>query len=69
MVVDLKDITPELAEKYGVSKDSKLLTYDFVLVDQKSASELKVLKAKEALEQLGLKMKFDANLLPIPDVD
>lgn len=69
LVIDLGDVTPELAKKYDVSEKSKLLTYDFVLVGDKAASDLRVQKAKDALTQLGLKMKFDANLLPIPDVD
>lgn len=69
MVVELTTVTPELVKQYDVPANAKLMTYDFVLVDEKAASDLRVQKAREALEKLGRKIKFDANLLPIPDVD
>ena len=69
LLVDLKTVTDEqMAAKYGVEVGIKLLTYDFVLVSDAEAEELRGKKALEAMAAQGRKMKL-YNGLPVPDVD
>lgn len=44
------------------------MTYDFVLVTEKAAAELRRKKAEEAMAGLGRSFKFIDDL-PVPDVD
>jgi hypothetical protein len=45
-----------------------LITWDFVLVSDKEADELRDRKSMEALEKLGRHVKI-VDGLPVPDVD
>ena len=56
------------AEKYGVKEGTALITWDFVLVSDKEADELRDRKSMEALEKLGRHVKI-VDGLPVPDVD
>ena len=69
LLVDLKTVTePEMAKKYGVELGSKLMTYDFVLVSDQEAEELRSKKAMEAMKAQGRRMKMYKGL-PVPDLD
>ena len=68
LVVDLGIVTKEMVQKYSVAPNSKLMTYDFVLVTDDEAMRLKEQKAREAMEAQGRRMKFYHGL-PVPDVD
>ncbi|KAK5195063.1 hypothetical protein LTR99_002697 [Exophiala xenobiotica] len=69
LIVDLKTVTdPEMAKKYEVEIGSKLMTYDFVLVSDAEAEEIRTQKAMEAMKLQGRKMKMYKGL-PVPDVD
>lgn len=68
LVVDLGTVSKEQADKYGVKEGTKLLTYDFVLVSDKEAAELREKKAMEAMEAQGRRMRMVEGL-PVPDVD
>lgn len=69
LVVSLKKVEDErMAKTYGVKLGSALLTYDFVLVTDKAAAELRRHKAEKAMAKLGRKFRFIEEL-PVPDVD
>ena len=68
LVVDLRESNADETEEYGVPSNCKVLKWDFVMVDEKQAAELKDKKAREALEKQGRNMKL-VNHLPVPDVD
>lgn len=68
LVVDLGTVSKEQEEKYGVKEGSALMTYDFVLVSDKEAQELREKKAMEAMKAQGRKMKMWKGL-PVPDLD
>ena len=69
LLVDLKTVTdPAMAERYGVKVGVKLLMYDFVLVTDAEAEDLRGKKAMEAMAAQGRKMKLWKGL-PVPDVD
>lgn len=68
LVVALGDVNQDQAEKYGVNLGTKLLSYDFVLVSDEEASELREKKAIEAMEKQGRRMKMVEGL-PVPEVD
>jgi len=55
-------------KKYGVKQGTLTLTYDFVLVSEMEASDLRDERSRKALEALGRRMKL-LNGLPVPDVD
>lgn len=57
-----------MAKRYDVKVGSALMTYDFVLVTEKAAAELRRKKAEEAMAGLGRSFKFIDDL-PVPDVD
>lgn len=66
LVVDLSKVTdPEMAKKYSVPVGTSLLTYDFVLLTDEEARDLRKKKAIEAMEKQGRKVVFHNNL-PIP---
>lgn len=65
-MVDLTAVTKEQAEKYAVKEGSKLLAYDFVLVEDDEARKLRDQNALTALA--GMKLKL-LNGLPVPDID
>ncbi|KAK4085576.1 uncharacterized protein Triagg1_566 [Trichoderma aggressivum f. europaeum] len=69
LVVQIEKVEDEeIASKYGVKLGSSLLTYDFVLVKEQAAAELRRQKAEEAMAKLGRKIIFIDDL-PVPDVD
>lgn len=68
LVIDIGEVSEELGKKYDVKPGTKLMQYDFVLVSDKDASELREKKAREAMEAQGRKMKYHEGL-PVPDVD
>jgi hypothetical protein len=68
LVVDYTTTDRETAQKYGVKEGTLLMTYDFVLVSDKEASELRDEKSRKALEGLGWSVKM-LDGLPIPDLD
>ena len=68
LVIDIDEVTDEMVQKYGVKKGTKCIHYDFVLVSDKEAAELRDRKAREAMEKQGRNMKY-YNGLPVPDVD
>ena len=68
LIVDMPPVDKAVAEKYGVSDDYAFLTYDFVLVSEKEASDLRDQNSMKALEKLGRPVKI-VDGLPVPDVD
>lgn len=69
LLVDVQTLKDEkVAEKYGVEVGIKYISYDFVLVTDMEAQELRELKAMEAMAAQGRKMKLFEGL-PVPDVD
>ena len=68
LLVDLATVNATQAKQYNIEQGSKLLTYDFVLVSEKEARELREKKATEAMKGLGRRMKL-LDGLPVPDVD
>jgi protocatechuate 3,4-dioxygenase beta subunit len=68
LVVDIGHTSPEQEKLYGVEKDTRLMSYDFVLVPSEDAAKLKEQKAREAMAAQGRKMMF-IHGLPVPDVD
>jgi hypothetical protein len=57
-----------MANEYHITPGTLVLQYDFVLVSETEASDLREQKSKKALEGLGRKFKM-LNELPVPDVD
>lgn len=68
LIVNLGDVNADETEEYGVPSNCKTLKWDFILVNNEEAQELKDRKALEALEKQGRKMKL-LNHLPVPDLD
>ena len=69
LLIDLQTVTDEkVAEKYNVKVGIKLITYDFVLVKDSEAQQLREKKALEAMQAQGRKMKLYEGL-PVPDID
>lgn len=54
LIVDLGTVDEHVAERYGVDKGMKLLTYDFVLATNAQAAELRREKRAEAAKKLNL---------------
>lgn len=59
---------PAIAEKYGVKLGSALLEYDFVLVSEAEALQLREDRAREAMAAQGRKVIL-LDGLPVPDLD
>jgi len=68
LVVSLDTVDAEQAKKYDTKEGAKLITYDFVLVTDEEANQLREEKAMKAMEALGRRMKLYHGL-PVPDVD
>lgn len=68
LIVEVGKVDQATAEKYGVKESSALITWDFVLVSDKEADELRDQKSIEALKKLGRHVKI-VDGLPVPDVD
>lgn len=58
----------EQAKEYGVKEGDKLIKYDFVLVSDDESRKLREVKAMEAMQKLGRRMKLYQGL-PVPDLD
>ena len=66
LVVDLTTVTdPEMAARYEVKKGTPLLTYDFVLLTDSEARNLRKTRAIEAMEKQKRKVVWH-NDLPVP---
>ncbi|KAI0552344.1 Intradiol ring-cleavage dioxygenase [Xylaria curta] len=65
LIVDLHRVSDfkGYAEEYGVSGDMKLLRYDFVLVTEKEARELRDAKALAAGNSFDMDLKLEDGLL------
>ena len=68
LVVDFHPADQMVAKEYDVEVGSAVLEYDFVLVSEKEAADLRAEKSKKALEELGRRVKL-IDGLPVPDVD
>ena len=68
LLVDLGTVSADQAKTYGVKEDSKLMTYDFVLVSDEESRKLREKEAMAAMEKLGRRMKLYGGL-PVPDID
>lgn len=68
LLIDLYEVDEETAKKYDIKPGSKVIKYNFVLVSEKEASNLRNEKSRKALADLGRKVKF-LDGLPVPDVD
>lgn len=66
--MDYTEVDEAIAEKYGVTKGTSSLKYDFVLVSDQEASGLREQRSREALEALGRRVRF-LDGLPVPDLD
>ena len=67
-MVSLNTVDAEQAKKYDTKEGAKLITYDFVLVTDEEANQLREEEAMKAMEALGRRMKLYHGL-PVPDVD
>ncbi|KAI9929582.1 hypothetical protein ASPWEDRAFT_28567 [Aspergillus wentii DTO 134E9] len=66
LIVDLSSVTdPNMAARYGVELGTRLLTYDFVLLTDQEARDLRRKNAIEAMEKQKRKVVFH-NGLPVP---
>lgn len=68
LVVDLEEVDEETARTYGVEMGTKLIKYNFVLVEKDKALELRMKNATEAMESRGEKVVF-IDGLPVPELD
>lgn len=69
LIVQLETVDRETAQRYpGTSEGMKLLKYDFVLVSEAEATNLREEKSKEAFTGLGMEVQF-IDGLPVPQVD
>lgn len=69
LVVDLTKVTDvSIAERHGVELGCALMEYNFVLVTEEAAMELRQKNATDAMRAQGRKVRF-IDGLPIPDLD
>lgn len=68
LLVDLTTADNSVAQEYEVKPGTLVLTYDFILVSEAEAKDLREKEAKKALGALGRKFTM-LNGLPVPDVD
>lgn len=69
LIVELEEVTDEkMAEQYAVKVGTKLIKYDFVLVTNQAAMELRLAEAKKAMEAQGFDAVF-LDGLPVPALD
>lgn len=66
--MDLTTADDLVAQEYQVKPGTSVLTYEFILVSEAEARDLREKEAKEALEALGRKCIM-LNGLPVPDID
>lgn len=68
LLVDLEPTDDATATQYDVKPGTLVLKYDFVLVSDKEADDLRDEKSRQALAALGRRVKI-IDGLPVPDVD
>ena len=68
LLVDLELADDATAMQYNVKPGTLVLKYDFVLVSDKEADDLRDEKSRQALAALGRRVKI-LDGLPVPDVD
>lgn len=68
LVVELDKVSDDLAQQYNVERGTSLLRYDFVLVTEEEAAQLRNEKSIQALRNLGRTVKI-VHGLPVPDID
>lgn len=66
--MDLLPADEETAKRYHVEPGTLTLKYDFVLVSEKEARDLRDERSRKAFKALGRRMKL-LDGLPVPDVD
>lgn len=69
LIIELQEVTDQaMAEKYDVNLGTKLIKYDFVLVTEQVALQLRMDKAAEAMKAQGRDFEF-IDGLPVPTLD
>ncbi|KAH6975704.1 cathecol 1,2-dioxygenase [Ilyonectria destructans] len=68
LIVELGRVDATQARRYNVKQGTKLMSYNFILVSEMEANELRETNAIDAMKSLGRKMKLWERL-PVPDVD
>ena len=68
LLVDFNEVDEDQARQYSVQMGTSLLSYDFVLVTEDAAMELRQKEAWKAMAVQGQSVKF-VDGLPVPDVD
>lgn len=68
LLVDLEPADVATAERYDVKPGILVLQYDFVLVSDKEANDLRDEESRRALAALGRRVQI-LDGLPVPDVD
>lgn len=68
LIVDFETVDESVSKKYNVPIGTKLLKYDFVMMSQEEAQELRGERSKEALRKLGLDVDI-VDGLPVPALD
>ena len=68
LLVDFHPADESIAREHNVEIGSPVLVYDFVLVSDQEASNLRDERSREALTHLGRTVKL-IHGLPVPDVD
>lgn len=69
LVIELEEVTDEkMEEQYGVKIGTKLLRYNFVLVTNEVATELRLEKAEDAMKAQAIDVLF-IDGLPVPALD
>jgi hypothetical protein len=67
--VDLSKVTdPAMASKYDVEMETPLLTYDFVLLTDQQARDLRMQRAVEEMEKQQRNVVWH-NGLPVPSTE
>ena len=69
LIVELEEVTDgKMAEQFGVKLGTKLIKYDFVLVTNEAAMELRLAEAKKSMKAQGIDAVF-LDGLPVPALD
>lgn len=68
LLVDLEPADVATAEQYSVKPGTQVLKYDFVLVPDEEANDLRDEESRKALAALGRRVQI-LDGLPVPDVD
>lgn len=69
LVVEIGEVGESEVREFGVPKGTRLLKWEFVLVGEEETRKLRDLKAREAMETLGLDHMKIVDGLPVPEVD